>query len=271
MVTTHSLSQNGPRTHYARPISNASNFSSPVSIIVPFHGKYELCTQLVDSILRLTKSNYYELCLVDDASPNKEYLERAEKNLARRNSPISIKCIRCEEQLGFGGAAKVGYDNTENPYIVVVNSDCLITNGNWLRGLGESLLEMKKDGVKMISSKTDNPVGGSLKQKGNKNENSDNLILENDEHLSLYCFMCHRDLFYHIHGFIKEYPIGYYEDEELAFRMKKYGFKQGVSGKSWVHHEGEATIKYLLRKRSEEIRQIMDQNYERCLLDMQKK
>lgn len=199
------------------------------------------------------------------------YLEKAEKNLARRNSPIGIKCIRCEEQLGFGGAAKVGFDSSENPYVVFINSDCLITNGNWLRGLGESLLEMKKDGVKMVSSRTNNSVGGSLKQKGDKNENVDNVILETDEHLSLYCFMCHRDLFYHIGGFIKPYPIGYYEDEELAFRMKKHNFKQGVSGKSWVYHEGEATIKSLLRKNSTEVRGIIDQNYERCLADMQKK
>ena len=270
MVTTHSSTQNGPRVHHARPMSDTSAFASTVSIIVPFHGKYELCTKLVDSILRLTKTNYYELCLVDDASPNKEYLERAEKNLMRRNSPIAIKCVRCEEQLGFAGAAKVGYDNTVSPYVVVINSDCLITNGNWLRGLGESLLEMKKDGVKMISAKTNNTVGGSTKQLGNKNESGDNLILDKDEHLSLYCFMFHRDLFYHIGGFIKPYPIGYYEDEELAFRMKKHNFKQGVSGKSWVHHEGEATLKYLLRKRPE-IRQIIDQNYERCLRDMQKK
>lgn len=256
------------KTHNARPMAESSTFNSAVSIIVPFHGKYEFCTSLVESVLRFTKSNFYELILVDDASPNEDYISRAEENLLKHPSPyVRIKCIRCTDQMGFGGAAKVGFDTSECPYVVVINSDCVIENMNWLRGMGESLLELKSQGVRMVVPKTNNAVGGSPKQEGDRG--GSDLILDDDEHLSLYCFMCHRELFNRIGGFLKAYPFGYYEDEELAFRMRKHGFKQAVSGKSWVYHHGEATIKYLLRKRPD-IRELMDENYNRCVADMQK-
>lgn len=271
MVISHAAAQ-PPKTHNARPLADSSNFVSAVSIIVPFHGQYELCTELVQSILRLTRTNFYELCIVDDSSPNENYIQHVEANLNRRkgNGSVITKCIRCTEQLGFGGAAKVGFDNTENPYVVVINSDCVIEDLNWLRAMGESLLELKEQGVRMVSPKTNNPVGGSPKQLGNKQHRGEDLILSDDEHLSMFCFMCHRELFARIGGFIRPYPFGFYEDEELAYRMRRHGFKQGVSGKSWVYHKGEATVKYLMRKRPE-VRTIMeDENYQRCLRDIQK-
>jgi hypothetical protein len=50
-----------------------------------------------------------------------------------------------------------------------------------------------------------------------------------------------------------------YEDRELADRMRHYGFKQGVSGKSWVRHLGAATLNYLKNKEPETI-QVIEQN-----------
>lgn len=237
---------------------------------MPFHGQYELCTKLVESILRFTRSNYYCLCLVDDASPNSTYLEDVEKNLNRRQTAaVEVKCLRCEEQLGFGGAAGVGFAATENPYVVVVNSDCEFEDINWLRAMGESLLSMKEQDVRMVSAKTNNAVGGSPKQEGEKDSRTDiDLILDDDEHLSMYCFMAHRELFSRIGGFLKPYPYGWYEDEEIAYRMKKHKFKQGVSSSSWVKHVGEATIKSLWRK-NPTIRTAMDENHDRCAKDMQ--
>ena len=256
------------RVHTARPLKAKSDFSSKVDIIIPFHGQYELCTRLVESILKLTRSNYYCLCLVDDASPNSSYIETVDANLNKRRSDVvETKCIRSDEQLGFAGAAKLGYDKTENPYCVFMHSDCEVTDLNWLRSLGESLLSMKSKKVRMISSKTNNPLNGSKKQLGTKGKGGPDLVLEDDEHLSMYCFMVHRELFYHTGGFLKPYPYGWYEDEEYAFRMKKHGFKQGVSGNSWVHHDGEKTMKSVMRE-SVEARAAIDENYDRCINDM---
>ena len=89
------------------------------------------------------------------------------------------------------------------------------------------------------------------------------------ETLPLFCAMCHRDLFSNIGGFIKPYPFAWYEEDELAFRMRKCGYKQGISTKSWIRHEGGSTIKYLWNK-NKDAKEIMEKNHSICVSDIKK-
>lgn len=255
-----------------RPVSVASDFISQVDIIVPFHGQYQKVTTLIESIFRLTRSNYYTLCLVDDASPNSEFIRtikiNSEKVSKVRGTANVIKAIRSPEQLGFGGACKMGYEMTNSPYVCFINSDCKIEDSGWLRAMGETLLEYKKDGVRMVSPMTNNPVGGFEGQKGDRFErDSKPIILSDDDYLSLYCFLCHRELFSRCGGFIKGYPYGGYEDQEFAARMRANGYKQAVCRKSWVRHEGSLTIKELCKK-DPKISKVIEENRKRCIEDM---
>ncbi len=56
-----------------------------------------------------------------------------------------------------------------------------------------------------------------------------------------------------------------YEDEELFHRMKFYGFSQGISGKSWIHHDGAATFKKLNKN---ELMQQIENNRSQCIKDI---
>jgi hypothetical protein len=60
--------------------------------------------------------------------------------------------------------------------------------------------------------------------------------------------MCHRELFNRVGGPLKPYPLCGYEDEEFAYRMRKFGFKQAIATNSYVFHEGECTIKEVCRR-----------------------
>lgn len=257
----------------ARPVNSVSEFNSQVDIIIPYYGQYEKVTQLLESIFRLTRSNFYKVIVVDDCSPNSDYIKQiytnASKNASRLRYENVVTVHRNEEQLGFAGACKAGYDLGESPYVCFINSDCLIKDASWLRSLGESLLHLKSQGVRMVAPTTNNPVMGDETQKGEMfKAESDDVILGDDSHLSLYCFLCHRELFNHVGGFLRQYPYGYYEDEEFASRLRKHGYKQAVCRSSWVYHEGEATIRPLWRARPD-LRSIMEvDNRERCIEDM---
>lgn len=240
------------------------NFNSKVDIIVPFHGQYEKVTRLIESILRFTYSNIYNLCLVDDASPNSSFIENLSKT--KMIAPLKLQCVRCKEQRGFGGALEVGFNKTNNPWIVFLHSDCLVEDVNWLKSLGEASLKLKAQGVRMVSARTNNAMSGDPGQEGEKGKVVSDIILE-EGHLSMYAFMVHRELFSRVGGFIKSYPYGYYEDEEFAYRLRQHGFKQGIAGASWIHHEGEATIRSLWRK-DPGLMDKMLANKERCIEDM---
>jgi GT2 family glycosyltransferase len=235
---------------------------SPVDIIIPFHGLYGKVTKLVESILFATKSNPYQICLVDDCSPNEKYVEQLQK------AP-QILTLRTPEQLGFGGALQYGFERTQQPWVVFLHSDCVVDDPGWLIEMGKSLMRWRNEGkpVKMVAARTNNPVGGPQCLKSPTRATGKDEILE-EGHLPLYCVMCHRDLFPNIGGFVKNYPYAWYEDEELAARMRKRGFLQGVCGRSWVKHHGGLTIEELWRK-NPKAKEIMEANRDRCLLDMQ--
>ena len=80
--------------------------------------------------------------------------------------------------------------------------------------------------------------------------------------------MCHRDLFFKIGGFLKEYEFGGYEDEEFAHRVRSSGFKQAVCKSSYVDHVGGVTMTEVMRRDPNGAGLSMDRNRERCIKDI---
>lgn len=251
------------KTHVAKPMDYNNGFYSHVDIIVPFYGQYDKVIKLTESILRFTISNVYQLCLVDDCSPNSDFIETHLSEVKINN----LKLIRNQTQLGFGGAMKAGFDQTSNPWVVFMNSDCEVTDVNWLKSLGECLLKMKSKGVRMVAPRTNNPLIDSAELLGEKGRVYDDVVFTGD-YMPMYCFMVHRELFSRVGGFIKAYPYGGYEDLEFATRLNAHGYKQGVAGKSWVYHEGGATITELKRKKPQSAKVMDIDNQERYVEDV---
>lgn len=244
-----------------------------VNILIPFHGQYSKVSALVESIIVSTRSNPYQICLIDDASPNPDYIKDFEKYDEDRpafTKPI-LTTIRSEKQLGFGGALELGFRNTEEPWIVVMHSDCLITSSSWLIEMCKTMQRLKNQNVKLVSARTNNPGINepAYLTASSKISSSDGDKILEDGYIPLFCSLFHRELFSRIGGFIKNYPYAYYEDEELAFRMKKAKFKQAISGKSWVYHEGGCTINEIC-KNNPAIKQIIESNYNLLIQDISK-
>lgn len=257
----------------SRPIQFKPFSRSAVDIIIPFHAQYERVSSLIRSILYSIKSNPYQITLVDDCSENTNFGEEIKRQFARETpegfKPM-LQYIRSEQQLGFGGALKLGFDATSSPWVLFMHSDCVVEDANFMIHMGQSLLNWKQSGepVKIVSARSDNPgeCEKAIAKPGDKGKTD---IVLKDETMPLFCAMCNRDLFGHIGGFIKPYPYAWYEDEELAYRMKKRGLLQGISTKAWIKHQGGATIKYVWSRKPDS-RKIMEENRERCVADMKR-
>ena len=257
----------------ARPIGTKPFSRSRVDIIIPFHAQYERVSNLVRSIILSVKSNPYLITLVDDCSDNKNFGEEVKREFAKGTpegfSP-QLQYIRSEKQIGFGGALQLGFEATEQPWVLFMHSDCTVEDPNFMLDMGQSLLRWKEAGkpVKMVSAKSDNPGDCEPLRAGRLDKDGEDFVLK-DAALPLYCAMCNRDLFRHIGGFLKAYPYAWYEDEELASRMKRHGLLQGASARAWVRHHGGATIKYIWETRPE-TREVMEGNRELCIADIRK-
>lgn len=260
-------------TKISKPLSTLPFSKSRVDIIVPFHGQYEKVIALIESIMVAVKSNPYHITLVDDCSENETFHKEVNEQFKKKTPDDylpQVTCIRNEKQLGFGGALKMGFESTNLPWVLFMHSDCLVEDPNFMIEMGQSLINWKnnKQPVKIVSARSNNPCDLTLaKAKLGEKENKD--VILNNETLPLFCAMCHRDLFKHIKGFIKPYPYAWYEDEELAFRMRKFGFKQGISTRAWIRHEGGATIKYIWNK-NKKSKEVMEKNHSICVEDIKK-
>ena len=257
----------------SKPLEYTPFSRSKVDIIIPFHGLYEKVSALVESILIAVKSNPYHITLVDDCSENESFQSEI-NNQFKKKTPEGempqVTCIRNKEQLGFGGALKVGYDSTNLPWVLFMHSDCFVEDPNFMINMGQALLDWKQNNipVKMVSARSNNPLECSLAKGRLEDKGKDNIILEK-ETLPLFCAMCHRDLFNYIGGFIKPYPYAWYEEDELSHRMRKYGYKQGICTKAFVWHEGGLTIKNLWNK-NKKAKEIMEKNHSICVNDIKK-
>jgi GT2 family glycosyltransferase len=237
-------------------VENSSFSRSKVSIIIPFHGEHDKVVRCLESIILVTRSNPYQICLVDDASPSeiffKEMMNSWFAKVPEQYQYLKVEPqvigVRSEERLGFGGALNLGLQKTKQPWVLFMHSDVVVSNPQWLIELGRMILEYKDMGIKMVSARTDNPGDGCSALMAKKDEIGKDLALSDEEWLPLYCSLFHRELFNHIGGPMKAYPYVGYEDRELAARMKKAGFKQGICGKSWVHHDGGGTINNLMEQ-----------------------
>lgn len=240
---------------------NTSPFrAAQVDILIPFHGQYKRVRDLVESVLLHTVNCQHLITLIDDGSPNTSFLPSVAKS-------APVHTVRLDEQRGFAAAVNAGYRHTVHPWVVVLHSDCLIRQRNWMQHLGESLLALRGDNVRLVHARTNTPTVDhpDLPPSPVEQSTSDRVVATDDP-LPLVACMFHRELLNRLGGPLQEYPYAGYENVELFYRMKRNGFRQAVCGRAWVEHAGGATISEMDRKQ----RLMMESNYDLCLRDLKR-
>jgi len=239
--------------------SNADpRYMSSVEIIIPFYGLYNKVASLLESIFSTVRSNRYQVTLVDDGSPNEGFV----KELSAKKTP-GLVCMRMSENRGFAAAVNYAMQNRKHdwiPYVCLLHTDIVISDTNWLSGLGGALKSLKTKGVKMVSARSNNFGDGLKHLDTEKSQKCDDVILNGQDYLPNFCSLCHVDLFKHV-GLFKEFPLAGCESHEFAMRMHKNGFSQAIVGSSFVQHDGSGTISGLPKKMKEILRKTHNDYY----------
>lgn len=218
-------------------------FEQPkVSIVIPVYNQFEYTWDCLKSIYDNTEDISYEIIIGDDGSTDRTTcLERYAKG---------IKIIRNSENLRFlrncNNAAKVA----RGDYVLFLNNDTQV-RPDWLSSLVELIESDEKIG--MVGSKLVYP-DGSLQEAGgiiwkdasgwNYGRNDDaskpeyNYVREVD-YISGAAIMIRHRLWKEIGGFDELYAPAYCEDSDLAFEVRKHGYKVMYQPESVVvHFEG---------------------------------
>ena len=223
----------------------APKFKYPkVSIVVPAYNEERYTMACIQSIIEHTEEDVsYEIIVMDDKSPD-ESARLIEHNLK------NVKFISNGVNYGFLLNCNKGAAFAIGEYILFLNNDTNVQPG-WLSSLVE-LIESADD-IGMVGSRLVYPNGQQQEAGGivwndasgwnfgrlnDPNKPEYNYVKESD-YLTGAAMMIRASLWEEIGGFDERYVPAYYEDTDLAFEVRKHGYRALYQPKSVViHFEG---------------------------------
>ena len=215
-----------------------------VSIIIPVYNQFEYTYLCIKSIIENTGDIPYEVIIADDCSTDQT------KDIKKIVSGVNV--IRNKKNLRFLRNCNNAAKSAKGKYILFLNNDTQV-QPNWLKPLVD-LIESKDD-IGMVGSKLVYPdgtlqeAGGILWKDGsawNYGRNDSpvlsqyNYVRETD-YISGAAIMIKHDLWKEIGGFDERYAPAYCEDSDLAFEVRKRGYRVMYQPLSVVvHFEGKS-------------------------------
>lgn len=224
------------------PLEFPRHDAPDVSIVMPVHNKFAVTYNGLASLLLADNKASFEVILVDDGS--------TDETLGVPELISGIQYVRHDEAQGFVRSCNHGASHAKGRYVVMLNNDVEVTN-RWLDELIWPFEQFERVGL--TGSKLLYPdgrlqeAGGIIwgsgaawnyGRKGNPFEPRFNYTRQAD-YLSGASIMLPRDLWKELGGFDEAFAPAYYEDTDLAFRVRRAGFKTLYAPLSQVvHFEG---------------------------------
>ncbi len=208
------------------PLAFNANADPDVSIIIPIYNKPYYTFSCLKSILEKSNDSSYEVIIVDDGSD--------EDTSDMLGMVKNITVLKNKRNMGVVGSYNRGAGKAKGNYLVFLNNDTLVTQG-WLSGLRKTLQNVPDAGL--VGAKLVYPDGrlqeaGGIVWKDGSSWNYGNLddpgrpeysYMREADYCTGACLMIERNLFSQIGGFDSLYSPAYYEDVDLAFKVRSYG------------------------------------------------
>ena len=213
-----------------------------VSIVIPVYGQHLHTYNCLHSLQEYTQLERVEIIITDDASP-----EPAESVL---KCVKGVRWIRQDRNSGFIGNCNAAARHARGHYLLLLNNDVQVTHG-WLDALLAVFSQRPDAG--MVGARLVYPngqlqeAGGIVWQDGSAwnwgrlqdPENPAYRYLRAVDYCSGACLILRTSEWEQLGGFDSRYAPAYYEDTDLASRIRERGQKVYYQPEALiVHHEG---------------------------------
>jgi GT2 family glycosyltransferase/glycosyltransferase involved in cell wall biosynthesis len=231
-----------------RPAYPQLRFANPdrpiVSVVIPVHNKCEVTYHCLCSLLFAYNDTPFEVIVVDDGS--------SDETASLAEFVDGVKIVRHARSQGFVRACNEGASRAAGEFVLLLNNDTEVT-ARWIDELVAVFRNF--DGVGLAGSKLVYPdgrlqeAGGVIWGSGNPwNVGRDGNpgdprydYLRKVDYVSGAALIIPRELWQELGGFSEEFAPGYFEDTDLAMKVREKGRFVVYVPKSTVYHfEGQS-------------------------------
>lgn len=216
-------------------------------VIVTFNGLpfTKLC---LHSLLANTEGPAFEVILVDNGSQDGTpgWLEQA-----CACNP-KLRMLANSRNRGFAAAANQGLAQAKGDYLVLLNSDTILTPG-WLSGLIKHLQQPGAGMIGPVTNRCGNEAeveasyqtyGELLRFARQRSHSQSGRNLELGM-LSLFCAAWPRRVLDEAGLLDERFEVGTFEDDDFSLRVRQAGYRLACADDCFIHHFGQVSFSQL--------------------------
>lgn len=229
------LVTNSPAPHTTVP---AATGDVDVSAIFVTFGTGHVVLDAIDSVVRslADTDSAYEIIVVDNPHPDADGVSMRELAL----STAGVRLLAPPRNLGFAGGCELGALHARGSFLAFLNPDVVMPDG-WLDGLRTRVSQ----GATVAAPVLVHP-DGRIQEAGawiDADGGTHPRLSPDDDHVVDYasaaCWLMSRDDHERLGGFDADYHPAFYEDVDLALRVRSSGGRLVVAPDVHVvHHRG---------------------------------
>lgn len=213
------------------------------SIVILTHNKLDYTMQCIESIRRYTKTDTYELIIIDNNSS-----DGTVEWLSNQSDLISILN---DTNRGFPAGCNQGIEIATGDYILLLNNDTVVTN-NWLENMLTCLNSDETIGaVGCVTNSCSyyQSIQVDYKDINDMQRFADSYNVSNplswEERLKLvgYCMLIKRTVIDEVGSLDERFTPGNYEDDDLSLRIRQAGYKLMLCKDTFIHHYGSVSFR----------------------------
>lgn len=221
--------------------------ASGVSVVIPVFNAFDAAARCLASVYGARTEIPFEVIAVDNGSDGRfdEYLGPA------RAAYRDFRTVRFPEPLGFPRAANEGARRARHEYLVLLNSDTVVTDW-WLDDLAAALTS--DPGLAVVSPVTNRCGHDAQVAEGAAGIEASQIpefaasirgrtgAIPEPQLLTFFCVMIRRTVWERLAGLDEVYHPGYSEDDDFCLRARLAGYRMAIVPSVFVFHAGNATF-----------------------------